>query len=315
LERRIRLVLIVLAAVAAACSGPDPASLMRAVDGIEGWTRTGPPDRYAKDGLYGYIDGGAELVLEYGFRELSVFTFEAASSPAGEKELVLEIYRMESGPAAFGLYSSKLEGGEERAPGITADNWIGAGQGSLVKGDLLVNVVAPGLPGPEIAAVLGAVDRKLPSGRTVWPKGLERLPPAGMVPSSRRFIRGPVAAGNESPFLEGDFWSFRGAADGEPASEAVSARYGAAPAVFKLVVISLAPAVDAAAVDAGVKGLFSDYLGGVASSGGVLEGRNQADRRFLFGRAGRIAALVLGASDGDSARALLDRALGGPGSK
>ncbi|MCK7462274.1 MAG: type II toxin-antitoxin system HicB family antitoxin [Sphingobacterium sp.] len=37
--------------------------IMRAVDGIEGWKRTGPPDRYTKDGLYGYIDGGAEIVL------------------------------------------------------------------------------------------------------------------------------------------------------------------------------------------------------------------------------------------------------------
>ena len=55
--------------------------VMRAVDGIEGWKRTGPPDRYAKDGLYGYIDGGAEIVLSYGFRELSVFRFKPAAAP------------------------------------------------------------------------------------------------------------------------------------------------------------------------------------------------------------------------------------------
>ena len=61
------------------------------MDGIPGWTRTGDVETYTKDGLYVYIDGGAEIVLQYGFRELAVFKFKPAAPPAALKEVVLEI--------------------------------------------------------------------------------------------------------------------------------------------------------------------------------------------------------------------------------
>jgi Family of unknown function (DUF6599) len=321
-----RLAALGLALAAAACTGSEAVlvgngisaaaavanpPVMRAVDGLKGWKRSGPADRYAEDGLYGYIDGGAEIVLEYGFRELSVFRFDPAAGPGSTGELLLEIYRMRSGTAAFGLYSSKLEGGEEAAPGIASDNWIGPGQGSLVKGDYLVNVIAPDRTGAEIGAVLKALEKKLPARRTVRPKGLVRLPRADMIPSSRRYVRGPLAARAESPFLEGDFWGFRGAASGESRSQAFSAKYGTAPAVSKLVVVELGRDVDPAGVDAGASALFADYLQGVSRDRNVLEARNAAGRWFLYGRAGSVAALVLGAPDRAAGRARLALVLTG----
>jgi Family of unknown function (DUF6599) len=291
---------------AAAAANPP---VMRSVDGLEGWTRTGPPARYNAEGLYGYIDGGAEIVLEYGFRELAVFRFKPATRPDATNELILEIYRMRSGPAAFGLYSSKLEGGEESMPGINSDNWIGPGQGSLVKGDYFVNVIASDRTGPEIGVVLKAVEKKLPARRTVRPEGLARLPRRDMIPSSWRYVRGPLAARNESPFLEGDFWGFQGAASGETRSEAFSAKFGAAPAISKLVVVELGRAVDTAAVDTGVSALFAEYLQGVGRDGDVLEGRNRAGRWFLYKRSGAVVALVLGETDRAAGRALAGRAL------
>lgn len=62
----------------AACTGSDAVLLtysllagsaavnppiMRAIDGVPGWKRTGAPQRFDKEGLYGHIDGGAELIL------------------------------------------------------------------------------------------------------------------------------------------------------------------------------------------------------------------------------------------------------------
>ncbi len=283
--------------------------VMRAVDGIKGWERTGPPDRYTEDGLYGYIDGGAEIVLSYGFRELAVFRFKPAADPASSKEIVLEIYRMESGTSAFGLYSTKLEGGETGWPKIKPDNWISPGQANLVKGDYLVNILAPECTDREIGEFMAAVDLKLPARRTVRPEGLGRLPRAGLVPSSGRYIMGPVAARSESPFLEGDFWGFGGPEAGKTATEAFSAKYGTAPAVSKLVVVELGKAVEAGAVDAGVTALFNDYLRGVRRKGALLEGRNEAGRWFLFQRAGTIAALILGDPDRAIAVARLEEAL------
>ena len=349
---------IVMASIimAAACSGGNDArpgdsagspaaqekpAIMRAVDGIPGWTRTGNVETYTKDDLYGYIDGGAEIVLQYGFRELSVFKFKPAAAtapalppplavlakPAGpglpvsstgtakpvgspalpaQKELVLEIYQMESGEAAFGIYSTKLEGEEESWPGIMSDNWVGLGQGGLVKGEYVVNILAPECTNREIGEFAAAIATKIPGKETVRPMGMAWLPRDGMVLGSWRYIKGPLAAQGESPFLEAAFWGF-GTTNG--ATEAYSAKYGVAPAVSKLVIVEFRKAPEAGALDDAVLAVFREYLKDVRREGETLEGKNEAGRWFLFGRSGRFAALILGEPDRNLARARLDLAL------
>lgn len=276
------------------------------MDGIPGWTRTGPPERYNKEGLYGYIDGGAEIVLEYGFRELAVFKFKPAAAP---KELVLEIYRMSSGEAAFGLYSSKLEGEEKGWPGVEPDNWISSGQGNLVKGEYVANILAPDCTEREIGEFTAALESKIPGSGTARPTGMDRLPREGMVPSSWHYAKGPLAARNESPFLEGDFWGFAGAAAGRGATEAYSAKYGAPPAVSKLVVVEFGRVPPASTIEDGVLGTFKEYLQGVTREGALIEGRNEAGRWFLFKREGAVVVLVLGEPDKAAAQNRLEAAL------
>lgn len=311
--------------VAAACSGGNDArpgdnagspaaqekpAIMRAVDGIPGWIRDGDVETYAKDGLYGYIDGGAEIVFQYGFRELAVFKFKpaGATAPPGPKELVLEIYRMESAEAAFGIYSTKLEGEEEGWPGIQSDHWVGPGQGGLVKGEYMVNILAPECAGREIGKFAAALEPKIPGKGTARPKGVAWLPRDGMVAGSWKYIKGPLAAQNESPFLEGSFWGF-GAEDGGGAAEAYSAKYGIAPAVSKLVIVKFEKAPAAGALDDHVLAVFKEYLKDVRREGETLEGKNEADRWFMFGHKGLFAALVLGDPDRKAAQTRLDAAL------
>ncbi len=309
---------------AAACSGPDAVlvgnginamsaavnpPVLRGIDGIKGWKRAGDVERYNKEALYGYIDGGAEIVLQYGFRELAVSRYKPAAGAETTKEIVLEIYRMASGEAAFGFYSIKLEGGEKGWPGIAADNWIGQGQASFVQGDYLVNVLAPECSEKEIGGFTIQIEGRMPGQRTTRPKELSWLPRDGMVPLSWHFIKGPLAAQNESPFLDGGFWGFAGSGTGKKATEAVSAKYGSAPAVSKLVVVRTGMNVATGAVDAGVQKLFAEYLVNVAEESGVLCGKNEAGRWFLFKRSGAVACLVLGDPDRAAARARLDSAL------
>ncbi len=291
-------------------SGPASASegqfrVERLADGIPGWTRTGEVETYTKEGLYGYMDGGAEIVLPYGFRELSVVRFVPATGEASE--LVLEVYRMASGEDAFGLYSTKLEGGETGVPGVRCDSWIAAGQAGLVKGECLVNVMAPDATEREIAAFTAALEPKIPGEGTVRPKEMDRLPREDMIPSSGRYIKGPVAARNESPFLEGEIWGF--GAPGESASMAFSAKYGAYPSISKAIVVEFAQAPDGGSLEAAVLASFKEYLQDVRTEDGVVEGRNEAGRRFYFKKAGRLAALILGDPDSNGARARLETAL------
>jgi len=311
-------VAMILVLAATACTGSDAVlvgnsvlaasaavnpPVMRGVDGIPGWRRTGPPDRYNKEGLYGYIDGGAEIVLQYGFQELAVSRFKPAAVATASKEIVLEIYRMSSGEAAFGLYSTKLEGEEKGWPGIGPDNWTIIGQASLVKGEFLVSILAPECSEKEIGEFTAALAPKIPGHGTVRPEGLDWLPREGMIASSWRYVKGPLAAQNESPFLEGDFWGFAGT------TEAYSAKYGAAPAVSKLIIIKLGIASAAESVEDGVLASFNDYLKDVRREGASIKGRNDAGRWFLYKRSGSLAALVLGEPDEAAARARLEAAL------
>jgi hypothetical protein len=325
MQMRLRKSLAAAAAVfmAAACSGGDAArpgdrssspavqdkpAIMQALDGIPGWTRTGDVETYTKDGLYGYIDGGAEIVLQYGFRELAVFKFKptAAAALPAQKELVLEIYRMDSGEAAFGIYSTKLEGEEESWPGIKSDHWVSLGQGGLAKGEYMVNILAPECTDREIGEFTAALEQKISGKGTTRPKGMAWLPRDGMVPGSWKYIKGPLAAQGESPFLEAAFWGF-GATAG--ATEAYSAKYGVAPAVSKLVIVEFKKTPEAGALDDAVLAVFREYLKDARREGETLEGKNEAGRYFLFGRKGRFAALILGEPDRNLAHARLDLAL------
>ncbi|MCK7515018.1 MAG: hypothetical protein MZV70_70750 [Desulfobacterales bacterium] len=72
----------------------------------------------------------------------------------------------------------------------------------------MVNILAPECTDREIGEMAAAVERKIPGAGTVRPKGMRRLPREGMIAASGRFIKGAVAAANESPFLEGQFWGF-----------------------------------------------------------------------------------------------------------
>lgn len=55
---------------------------------------------YTKESLFGYMNGGAELYLEYGFDRLLVSEIEIKDT-----EYKLEVYKMDDPEAAYGIYS------------------------------------------------------------------------------------------------------------------------------------------------------------------------------------------------------------------
>jgi hypothetical protein len=73
------------------------------------WLAVGQTEHYQSDELYFLINGGADLYLEYGFKEVVAQSYQ---NNANEK-ISVEIYDMGSSEAAFGIYSlSKSAQGE-----------------------------------------------------------------------------------------------------------------------------------------------------------------------------------------------------------
>jgi hypothetical protein len=61
---------------------------------------------YTPENLYDYIDGGAELYLSYGFREVHSKTYSAADQP----NITVDIFDMNTSQDAYGIFMNSAEG-------------------------------------------------------------------------------------------------------------------------------------------------------------------------------------------------------------
>jgi len=73
---------------------------------VAGWVKSERLLRFEKNNLFDYIDGGAELFLEFGFDKLLVQRYKRVGGK-GDEEIAVEIYEMESPESALGIYLIK----------------------------------------------------------------------------------------------------------------------------------------------------------------------------------------------------------------
>lgn len=189
---------------------------------VVGWTTSGRTLRFVGSDLFNYIDGGAELFLEFGFKELLVQGYRQ-----GEKEMVLEVYQMESPEAALGNYLMKC-GEETPIEKIPARNSGNKYQFTIVKGSyfILVNSFAKDEKLIPIMTSLSQQTLKfVPKERPV--KIFNNLPKAGLVPGSELLIRGPYGLQPIYTFGEGDILQLNGQTFGIIGNykDAISGRY------------------------------------------------------------------------------------------
>jgi hypothetical protein len=115
MKRVIPILLVVMTAVAtgAATSARDQQdtllSLLPPSGIVPGWVRTDSARIYRGKDLYLFIDGGADLFFEYGFRQVAVEEYHRGAT----ESISLEIYEMNDPGAAFGIFSVR-SGGEVR---------------------------------------------------------------------------------------------------------------------------------------------------------------------------------------------------------
>jgi hypothetical protein len=270
------------------------------VAGISGWTLVGAPQTFLKEGLHGYLDGGAEIFLQYGFQDLTVFDLVPDKEAPPKKEISLEIYRMDSPKAAFGIFSTRREGGESVAAGIKTFHWLGQEKANLVKGNLYVNILASSCTQAEIGDFVASLAAHLPSGETPMPEDFSCMPDFSLVPRTERYICGDIAATNESPLLGADFWGFK-----EGLAEAYSVKYG--PGLSKLVLIHFKQRPENL-VDK-VLTLFNENLTDVTVLDQVMQGRTATNSYYMFGWNGPNSVIILDEPDPKVARKLIQEAL------
>ena len=175
------------AAVAASAQTSD-SLLIPSDPGVAGWSVSGPQERYDTASLYQYLDGGADIVIEFGFDDLSFQRYTKQ-----DQEIDLELYRMAGPEAALGLYFYKA--GEERPSAeLGARNSLSNSQLLFVKGDFVA--VLTSLQGDSAGAQIAcSIARKLIANLPKEEQAplLDRLPKIDLISGSTRIVHGPLS--------------------------------------------------------------------------------------------------------------------------
>lgn len=176
-----------------------------------GWTKDGEPQEYEGEELYAYIDGGAEIYQEYGFRRVILQDYKNA----GGKSVSLEIFEMGSTAAAFGMFTFKRSGsGKTVSLGAGAE--LEAYYLNFWKGRFLVTLTGFDESSETIGgltAVAGIVDSRIrDSGEA--PGLVAALPEKGLRPGSVKYLKGLLGLNNIYPFYSARGLGFSEAARG-----------------------------------------------------------------------------------------------------
>jgi len=175
-------------------------------DELPGWKKDGSPLVYSGEDLFLYINGGAEIYHEYGFRHVIVQDYITDNS----KSISLEIFEMASSDSAYGMYTFKSGRGRDI---------FGLGDGAQLadyylnfwKGNFLVTITGFDEDGETIKGLLKiaqTVDTKLDTeGET--PPIISLLPEEDLVKLSIKYFKGHLGLFNSYPFFTSDGFHFK----------------------------------------------------------------------------------------------------------
>jgi hypothetical protein len=190
---------VILAGVwaARARAGQEVLKAFVPADGaVAGWSRDGGLQEFAGEDLYTYIDGGAEIYQEYGFRRVVIQDFKNAAA----KSVSLEIFEMETPAAAYGIFTFKRSGSGKS---------VGLGSGAELedyylnfwKGRFLMTLTGFDETEATLAGLLaigGAVDGKI-GEKAGAPRLVAALPVEGLRPQSVKYFKGLLGLNNIYP--------------------------------------------------------------------------------------------------------------------
>ena len=189
---------------------------------IRNWKKEGKPQHFEGEALYEYIDGGAEIYHEYGFKHVTVQDY---INPTG-KSVSVEIFEMKGSENAFGIYTFKThKAGKKVSLGTDAqlaDYYLNFWKGSILV--TLTGFDETSETKEGLLLIAKRIDSKLSlSGKK--PRIVSLLPEENSISQSVKHFKGILGLRNSHPFFALNIWGFE---------EGVKADYGEGYSVFLL---------------------------------------------------------------------------------
>ncbi len=261
-------------------------------DEAAGWRATAPAVRYDAQTIFQYIDGHGEVYRAYGMAACHARRY---AGPAGEGEVVVDVFEMASPADAFGVFTHSREGSPVD---VGRDGRFGYGTLFFWKGRIFVSAYAEHATEKARAAVI-ALGRAVAAGIQETgepPPIVGRLPPAGLDPDSVVFLRHPRILEAHVPVGPGNPLGI------SPATPAVVGRYRLDGGAADLVVVEYE---DSAGAEAAAAGFAQAYLDGTRPA------RRPDGWSAAASLTSRVRAYVLRAPSREAALALLAEATKG----
>jgi hypothetical protein len=213
---------VILLAALAGCGKQAPGTgsgdiLSRAAHKLpEGWRVVAPPKVYQDRALYDYIDGGADLYLEFGFSEVAAGQYQ---TPRG-KTVYLNLFKMTGRDAAFGIFSvtRRLEFRPVKLGLMGARTEY---EEIFCKGEYFVEaqaMEADSTSESELDQLCRAVDTTLVAVPGEFPKVFGLLPGKGAIPHSEVLVRGPLGFNSRKFLSEENLFALNDSVQGAMAS-------------------------------------------------------------------------------------------------
>lgn len=174
------------------CSGGDVKDIIdRLPEKILDWKTEGEVEQYDRTTLYDYMDGGAEIYLDFDFKNVTVRRY----TDEEENEIVLDIYDMGSPEEAFGIFSIERE---DEDIGIGQDSEYGPGLLRFWKDRFFVSIIAKGDENKAEQAMkeIGEKAAALIEREGTLPEMINCLPKKGLVKDKTSYCHSDFVLNN-----------------------------------------------------------------------------------------------------------------------
>jgi hypothetical protein len=203
MKRSLVLIALVWISAGIAVKGQSASEIIPADGWLDGWQTAYDVVSYEGDDLFFLINGGADLYMEYGF--LDVAAVEYVHPQKGK--FYMELYRMDSDSAAYGIFSLRSGGMVAR---INPAPWVVYGNDFLHiwNGNYYVSVSAASLQKASrmgvFTSIVGYLNEKI-LGENILPYVIYRK---GLSDKAQyvNYIMGPLALNNIYNFGQHDLF-------------------------------------------------------------------------------------------------------------